>query len=168
MSRGPLHVSDSGRSKGATATPHDHLLMPPKPVDPQELEAAWTVAATLAGIPARRDTPRAPAGTHDYDIELDDGRTFALEVTTRVDSDVLKFRKALGNPTISAPELSLRWNIMVLPPTGSRRDPNVKTLKAQLPGLLAQVEPHIPLGCVDVVGETATFMNSPASVRGPL
>lgn len=61
-------------------------------VDYDELEehAAEMVVAELGAVGAeKRDLPRAPSGTRDYDVVFADGHEEPLEVTTNLDKSVM-------------------------------------------------------------------------------
>jgi hypothetical protein len=63
------------------------------PIDYPELEnrAAAMVVDELAALQfEKRDIPGAPPSTHDFDIVFADGRTEPLEVTTNLDTTVMK------------------------------------------------------------------------------
>lgn len=83
------------------------------PRQEQELEAAWTVAAVLGARPERRDRPGAPAGTHDFDLHLPDGRVVALEVTSSTVGEVRSMWDTIGRLEWSFPELASNWSISV-------------------------------------------------------
>lgn len=54
-----------------------------------EAEGADLVARLINGRPIRRDGPGAPPGTHDFDIQLNDGNIVALEVTQQANGGIL-------------------------------------------------------------------------------
>ena len=130
----------------------------PNPKREYELEAAWTVAAVIGGIPERRDRPDSPNGTHDFDITLRDGTVIALEVTSHVDEAVAALWRDVRKTRFDAAGLRRSWSIQVRQPTGSRSDPKVKDLRRRLPHLLKEVEPFLIPGCVEIFTDADTHV----------
>ena len=116
-----------------------------------ELEAAWTVAAMLSGLPKRRDTKDAPPMTHDFDIHLNGLKTVALEVTSSVIEEVAMFQNELKRRQFDTSTLDHDWSINVLHPVAERQFPRVKNLQFQLVPLLEIIERNLPSGVTDVM-----------------
>jgi hypothetical protein len=60
----------------------------------EEIAAADIVATRVGGQAVPRDVPGAPDTTHDFDVQLADGRAIALEVTSAVDPEMVSMRVA--------------------------------------------------------------------------
>ncbi len=111
--------------------------MPRGELTPDEEAAAEIVAQQLGGTAIPRDVPGAGDRTHDFDIELPDGRLIPLEVTSAGNEAV----EALAGAAFSdwpAPTLTRNWWIG-LPRDGGL---NVKSLMGALPPHLAVLERH--------------------------
>lgn len=135
-------------------------FVPPEK-DEWEDHAAQTVAALLDGTPTRRDVVGAPQRTHDFDVVTSAGRIVALEVTSRVDAAVAAFWK--GNRSLIDPTgLTYSWSLTVPHPVGSPTDPRLRDLARHAPGFLASVEPHLPPGCVELMGSLENLEGTPA------
>ena len=110
-----------------------------------ERRAADLLKELLGGVYTPRDTAGAQ-GMHDFDLRLDDGKTFAVEVTSDTSSVDKAFRDQINriNP-LDVQGLNRVWHVDLWTPgdgPDNQRASNrrVKTLQAQLPDMLRQLE----------------------------
>lgn len=103
-------------------------------MDPLERLAADTVASATGGIAEPQDLPGAPPGTHDFDVELPDGRVLALEVTRSTDGRLQAFWRAAAETEMVYPELRDSWHLSVRAPT------EIRSLDQEMPRLLGRLE----------------------------
>ena len=113
---------------------------------PEEYRAALLLQSLLDGT---WFTPRdvgGAQGMHDFDLDLADGRTFAVEVTTDKSQTDKAFQNQVEriNP-LPAPGLAHSWNVLISSPGEDHTDQPAagkrsRSLKTDLPGLLSQVE----------------------------
>ena len=111
----------------------------------EERRAAELLKELLGGEYTPRDTAGAQ-GMHDFDLRLDDGRTFAVEVTTdtsRVDRAFRKQIKQIG--PLDVPDLTRVWYVDLSTPGDCPDDQRashrrVKALKAGLSDILREFE----------------------------
>jgi len=96
--------------------------------------AGELLRAILGGTVVPTDVPGASAGTHDFDIQLDDGRTIAVEVTISADRDKVQFWHEVHKPDWEAPQLSQSWMLNVTPPA------RVRSLRGKVEHLLQGLE----------------------------
>lgn len=96
--------------------------------------AAEILRAALGGTAVPRDVPRAPAGTHDFDLTFTDGRTIAVEVTISADRDSVEFWDVVHKTDWEAPQLRQSWLLNVTPPA------RVRTLRDKVETLLQGFE----------------------------
>jgi hypothetical protein len=106
--------------------------------DPYEEAAGQIVAQQLGGQLHAQDVLGAPAGTHDFDIELPDGRRIPLEVTSAADGEIEALRNAAFGREWKAPSLEHHWWLGV-PNDGSV---NVKALMTKVVPHLEVLERH--------------------------
>ena len=112
----------------------------------EEYRAALLLQSLLDGT---RFTPRdvgVAQGMHDFDLDLADGRTFAVEVTSDKSQTDTAFQNQIKriNP-LPAPGLAHSWSVLISSPGKDHTDQPAagkrsKSLKSCLPGLLLQVE----------------------------
>ena len=112
---------------------------------PEERRAAELLKELLGGEYTTRDTGGAQ-GMHDFDLRLDDGATFAVEVTTDASRVDRAFWHQIDqiNP-LEVPGLTRVWRVGVSTPGDGPDDQQashrrVKALQAQLPDILRQLE----------------------------
>ncbi len=74
-----------------------------------EARASHVLSEVLGGSVVWRDTPEAPSGTHDFDLEFVDGRTIAVEVTISTDQRLVEFWHAVGDQSWQSPQLLHSW-----------------------------------------------------------
>ncbi len=91
-------------------------------------------SSILGGNVVPKDVPGAPPGTHDFDLELGDGRVIAVEVTVSTDRRVVEFWAAVHDQSWDAPQLRTSWLLNVTPPA------NIKTLRGNVEPLLCGLE----------------------------
>jgi hypothetical protein len=83
----------------------------------------------------------APDRTHDFDIDLPDGRRIALEVTTIANPDVISFAKAVRDPTWwAASELQTDWAVSLPGPDDDRKAIKVKAARSTIVSALVALE----------------------------
>ena len=111
----------------------------------EERRAAELLKELLGGEYTPRDTDGAQ-GMHDFDLRLDDGSIFAVEVTTDASRVDRAFRHQIDqiNPH-EVPGLTRVWHVDVSSPGDGPDDQQashrrVKALQAQLPAILRQLE----------------------------
>jgi hypothetical protein len=107
-----------------------------------ELHAAAVVAEQLGGTEEMRDGVDAPDGMHDFDINLPDGRSVALEVTAIADPDVVGFHNLMGDTTWIAPGLRTDWWVGLPEPAPGRPAMRVKRQKPTIVSVLRTLEAH--------------------------
>ena len=117
-----------------------------------ELEAAWTIAAVLSASPKRRDVAGAPDLTHDYDLQLGDGRVVALEVTRMSVPEVVEMWDAIEDIDWACSELTFGWSISLRSAGRGRSGPRVRRFRAKAPALLSILEEEGGGRFGDVVG----------------
>ena len=112
---------------------------------PEERRAAELLKELLVGEYTPRDTGGAQ-GMHDFDLRLDDGATFAVEVTTDASRVDRAFWHQIDqiNP-LELPGLTRVWRVDVSTPGDGPDDQQashrrVKALQTQLPDILRQLE----------------------------
>ena len=88
-------------------------------------EAAAALVAEQLGTTSfvRRDVPGAPAGTHDFDLQVG-SKTIALEVTSSTDEETTKLWKSVDKQEWEEPTLTRSWGLVLTPGT------HVKTLRS--------------------------------------
>jgi hypothetical protein len=89
-----------------------------------------------------RDRAGAPAGTHDFDIALPDGRRIALEVTTIADAKVQGFHNVMGDTDWLGPGLRADWWVGLREPEAGRPVIRIKRQKPKIVEALATLEAH--------------------------
>ena len=111
----------------------------------EERRAAELLKELLGGEYTPRDTGGAQ-GMHDFDLRLDDGATFAVEVTTDASRVDRAFWHQIDqiNP-LEVPGLTRVWHVDVSTPGDGPDDQQashrrVKALQTQLPDILRQLE----------------------------
>ena len=111
----------------------------------EERRAAELLKELLGGAYTPRDTAGAQ-GMHDFDLRLDDGRTFAVEVTTDTSSVDKAFQDQINriNP-LDVPGLNRVWHVDLWTPGDGPDDQRasnrrVKALKAGLPDILREFD----------------------------
>lgn len=111
----------------------------------EERRAAELLKELLGGTYTPRDTAGAQ-GMHDFDLRLDDGRTFAVEVTTDTSSVDRAFQDQIKriNP-LDVPGLTRVWLVTLQTPGDGPDDQQashrrVTALQAQLPDILRHLE----------------------------
>ena len=110
-----------------------------------ERRAADLLKELLGGEPAPRDAGGAQ-GMHDFDLRLDGGRTFAVEVTTDTSRVDRAFRDQINRVSpLDVPGLTRMWHVCLATPGGGPDDQRaargrVEALKAESPGILRQFE----------------------------
>jgi hypothetical protein len=129
--------------------------MQPAPKEDIELEAAWTVAALVAGRPARRDKQGAPDGTHDFDILLPDGRTIALEVTSSTVGEVVGMWKAIRELDWCIPGLTRSWSAQLQAAGPGKAGTAVRRFHQQAAQWFNILGAEVPYGAGDVIGDAA-------------
>jgi hypothetical protein len=112
--------------------------MPRGDLDSEEVAAGEIGTKLLGGNAVPRDVPGAAAKTHDLDIELDNGRRFALEVTSAADGELEALAKLALQTKHDAPTLSQDWWVG-LPMDGKLK---VKPLMKGVIPLLETFEKH--------------------------
>ena len=111
----------------------------------EERRAAELLKELLGGDYVPRDTDGAQ-GMHDFDLQLDDGRTFAIEVTTDTSRVDRAFQDQINRISpLEMPGLTRVWRVDVSTPGDSPDDQQashrrVKALQTQLPDILRQLE----------------------------
>jgi hypothetical protein len=139
--------------------------MPRGELDRYETTAGRIVAQRLGGVEHARDILNAPAATHDFDIELTDGRVVALEVTSAADREIEALRATALGREWKAPSLGQHWWLGV----PENRKLRVKTLMTGVVPHLEVLEQHdieevggsrhpvrhLPLGTHPAVAEAA-------------
>lgn len=90
----------------------------------EEPVAAELVAGELGGTPTQREVPGAPPKTHDFDIDLSDGRVVALVVTSSADFGLKSMWAAIHTGLWDARALRTSWTLQgrSMPP-GTRCPP---------------------------------------------
>lgn len=109
---------------------------------PGELQAAALVAEQVGGKEVPRDGVGAPAGMHDFDIQLPGGRCIALEVTAVAHPDVVAFHNLMGDTEWVAPTLQTDWWVALPDPEPGRPAIRVKQTKPEIVSALATLEAH--------------------------
>ena len=111
----------------------------------EERRAAELLKELLGGTYTPRDTAGAQ-GMHDFDLRLDDGRTFAVEVTTDTSSVDKAFQDQIKriNP-LEVPGLSRVWLVTLRTPGDGPDDQQashrrIGELQAHLPDILRHLE----------------------------
>lgn len=111
----------------------------------EERRSADLLKDILGGEYTPRDTAGAQ-GIHDFDFRVDDGKTFAVEVTTDTSSVDRAFQDQVQriNP-LEVPELTRVWHFDLRTPGDGPDDQQashkrVAALQAQLPEILLQLE----------------------------
>ena len=131
--------------------------MPRGELDAYEEVAGQIVARQLGGQERARDVADAPPVTHDFDIELPDGRLIALEVTSAADGAIEALRNLAFGREWRAPSLGHHWWLGV---------PNDGSVKVK--ALVTQVVPHLEVlerhGIEQVGGGGRSDRHPPASV----
>ena len=111
----------------------------------EERRAAELLKQLLGGEYTPRDTDEAQ-GMHDFDLRLDDGKIFAVEVTTDTSRVDRAFRHQIDQISpLEVPGLTRVWHVDLATPgddaDGQRASHRrVKALQAQLPDILLQLE----------------------------
>lgn len=113
---------------------------------PEEYRAALLLQGLLDGV---WFTPRdvgGAQGMHDFDLDLADGRTFAVEVTSDKSQTDTTFQTQVEriNP-LPAPGLAHSWHVLISSPGEDHTDQAAagrrsKSLMNDLPSVLLQVE----------------------------
>ena len=113
---------------------------------PEEYRAALLLQSLLDGV---WFTPRdvgGAQGMHDFDLDLADGRTFAVEVTSDKSQTDTAFQSQVEriNP-LPAPGLAHSWHVLISSPGEDHTDQMAagrrsRSLKNDLPSVLSQVE----------------------------
>lgn len=113
---------------------------------PEEYRAAVLLQSLLDGV---WFTPRDVGdeqGMHDFDLDLADGRSFAVEVTSDKSQTDTAFQSQVDriNP-LPAPGLKHSWHVLIASPGDGHTDQAAagrrsKSLKSDLPSILSQVE----------------------------
>ena len=113
---------------------------------PEEYRAAVLLQSLLDGV---WFTPRdvgGEQGMHDFDLDLADGRTFAVEVTSDKSQTDAAFQSQVEriNP-LPAPGLVHSWHVLIASPGEDHTDQAAaskrsRSLKNDLPSLLSQIE----------------------------
>ena len=113
---------------------------------PEEYRAAVLLQSLLDGV---WFTPRdvgGEQGMHDFDLDLADGRTFAVEVTSDKSQTDAAFQSQVEriNP-LPAPGLAHSWHVLIASPGEDHADQAAagrrsRSLKNDLPSLLSQIE----------------------------
>lgn len=96
--------------------------------------AGQLLSTVLGGNVVPRDVPGAPAGTHDFDLKLDDDRTIAVEVTFSADHDKVEFWHVVHKTEWDVPQLEHSWLLNVTPLA------RVGTLRGKIESLLRALE----------------------------
>ena len=111
----------------------------------EERRAAELLKERLGGAYTLRDSAGAQ-GMHDFDLRLDDGTTFAVEVTTDTSSVDRAFQDQINriNP-LDVPGLARVWYVYVSTPGDGPDDQRasskrLETLRAELPDILQEFE----------------------------
>ena len=110
-----------------------------------ERRAADLLKELLGGRYEPRDTDGAQ-GMHDFDLQLDDGRTVAVEVTTDTSRVDRAFRDQISRVSpLDVPGLTRVWHVGLATPGDGPDDQRaasarVEALKAELPDILRQFE----------------------------
>ena len=111
----------------------------------EERRAAELLKQLLGGEYKPRDTDGAQ-GMHDFDLRLDDGRTFAVEVTTDTSSVDKAFQDQINRISLlDVPGLTRVWHVDLWTPGDGPDDQRasgrrVKALKAGLTDILRELE----------------------------
>lgn len=111
----------------------------------EERRAAELLKQLLGGEYIPSDTGGAQ-GRHDFDLRLDDGKIFAVEVTTDTSRVDRAFRHQIDRISpLEPPGLTRRWHLDLLTPGDDADDQQashrrVQALQAELPDLLLQFE----------------------------
>ena len=111
----------------------------------EERRAADLLKELLGGEPEPRDAGGAQ-GMHDFNLQFDDGRTFAVEVTTDTSRVDRAFRDQINRVSpVDVPGLTRMWHVdLATPGDGPDDQPaahaRVEALKAELPDILRQFE----------------------------
>ena len=111
----------------------------------EERRAAELLKELLGGEYTPRDIDGAQ-GMHDFDLQLDDGRTVAVEVTTDTSRVDRAFQDQINRISpLEMPALTRVWRVDVSTPGDGPDDQQashrrVKALQAQLPDILRQLE----------------------------
>jgi len=112
--------------------------MPRGELRTDEEAAGKIVAQQLGGTAVPRDVPGAANATHDFDIELSDGRRIPLEVTSATDEAIEALCRVALEKVWEAPSLVHHWWIG-LPRDGTLR---IKPLMAEVIPYLEVLERH--------------------------
>ena len=112
---------------------------------PEERRAANLLQELLGGEYTPRDIV-GPQGMHDFDLRLDDGRTFAVEVTTDTSRVDRAFQDQINRISpLEVPGLTRVWHVDLATPGDGPDDQQashrrVKALQERLPDILLQLE----------------------------
>ena len=117
-----------------------------------ELEAAWTLAALRSGRPVRRDMPGAAPGTHDFDVQLPEGRMIALEVTSSTVPEVVAMWDAIGQLDWAVPSLTRSWSVSLQAAERGKAGTRVRRFHKEAPSLLRVLESELPTRAGDLFG----------------
>ena len=111
----------------------------------EERRSAELLKQLLGGEYTPRDTAGAQ-GMHDFDLRIDNGKTFAVEVTTDTSSVDKAFQDQINRISpLDVPGLTRGWHVDLWTPGDGPDDQQashkrVKALQAQLPGILRHLE----------------------------
>jgi hypothetical protein len=125
----------------------------------RELEAAWTAAAVMWGIPVRRGVPGGPPLTHDFDIHLNDGREVALEVTSSTVQEVKEMWDAILQLDWACPELTEGWSISLRSATRGSAGARVRQFRKEGPRWLSVLEQEHKARFGDVLNQAPNGMS---------
>ena len=112
----------------------------------EEYRAAQLLQSLLDGVWFTPRDVSGEQGMHDFDLDLADGRTFAVEVTSDKSQTDAAFQSQVEriNP-LPAPGRAHSWHVLISSPGEDHTDQAAagrrsKSLKNDLPSLLSQVE----------------------------
>ncbi len=98
------------------------------------------MAAVLGGQPVGRDGPKAPPGTHDFDIPITDGTTIALEVTTAAKPQILRTLASMSKLADRKFELANTWFLTGRHPEPGEPGPQINQIAKRAEVLLGALE----------------------------
>ncbi|ABK51814.1 hypothetical protein Acel_0038 [Acidothermus cellulolyticus 11B] len=110
-------------------------IMAGREMDALEIEAARVVNSFYMGRIIQRDGMKASDGSHDYDIELPDGRIIALEVTSAADPERMALLSELSKTPSIPSSLEHDWLVSVW---DVRNEPHVNIKR-----LVKKTEPRL-------------------------
>jgi hypothetical protein len=105
-----------------------------------ECEAANAVAQLLRGTFNYRDVPGAPNGTHDFDIDVDNDGTIALEVTSLVVEKFKAMEAALGERYWFDERLRFNWCPTIVIANRKSKGTDIRTLRASVGAIFKSLE----------------------------